>query len=137
MKYISNRNSIILAVTAANIDIANAKSIQFVGSVDPNYHRTIAVLTKLDLMDDGTDATDLLTGKLLKVKLGLIGVANRSYSDTVNNVTIKASIEKEASFLLNNYPAIASRNGTPFLKRRLQDLLMERIKANLPPLQVQ
>lgn len=39
--------------------------------------RTLAVLTKLDLMDHGTDAMDVLTGRVVPVKLGIIGVVNR------------------------------------------------------------
>ena len=43
--------------------------------------RTLAVLTKLDLMDRGTDAYDVLCGRIIPVKLGIIGVVNRSQED--------------------------------------------------------
>lgn len=36
-------------------------------------------MTKLDLMDAGTDAMDVLMGRVIPVKLGLIGVVNRFY----------------------------------------------------------
>lgn len=36
------------------------------------------MVTKLDLMDAGTDAMDVLMGRVIPVKLGLIGVVNRS-----------------------------------------------------------
>jgi hypothetical protein len=39
------------------------------------------VLTKLDLMDRGTDANMALAGNVVKVKLGIIGVVNRSQAD--------------------------------------------------------
>ena len=39
--------------------------------------RTLAVVTKLDLMDAGTDAMDILMGRVIPVKLGIIGVVNR------------------------------------------------------------
>lgn len=39
--------------------------------------RTLAVITKLDLMDAGTDAMDVLMGRVIPVKLGIIGVVNR------------------------------------------------------------
>lgn len=35
------------------------------------------MVTKLDLMDAGTDAMDVLMGRVIPVKLGLIGVVNR------------------------------------------------------------
>ena len=34
-------------------------------------HRTIAVITKLDLMDHGTNARDILLNKLLPLKRGI------------------------------------------------------------------
>lgn len=43
----------------------------------PLGRRTLAVVTKLDLMDAGTDAMDVLMGRVIPVKLGLIGVVNR------------------------------------------------------------
>ena len=49
--------------------------------VDPEGARTICVLTKLDLMDQGTDAMDMLNGLVIPVKLGIIGVVNRSQAD--------------------------------------------------------
>ena len=50
----------------------------------PVGRRTLAVLTKLDLMDHGTDAMDVLCGRVVPVKLGIIGVNNRSQAD-INN----------------------------------------------------
>lgn len=41
------------------------------------------MVTKLDLMDAGTDAMDVLMGRVIPVKLGLIGVVNRSTVFTV------------------------------------------------------
>lgn len=40
------------------------------------------MVTKLDLMDAGTDAMDVLMGRVIPVKLGLIGVVNRSVTFT-------------------------------------------------------
>lgn len=53
LKYITNPNSIILAVSAANADIATSESIKLAKEVDPDGRRTLAVVTKLDLMDAG------------------------------------------------------------------------------------
>ncbi len=53
-KYIANPNSIILAVSPANADIATSESLKIARDVDPDGRRTLAVVTKLDLMDAGT-----------------------------------------------------------------------------------
>uniref|UniRef100_A0A8D0AGW1 Dynamin-1-like protein n=1 Tax=Sander lucioperca TaxID=283035 RepID=A0A8D0AGW1_SANLU len=78
LKHISNPNCIILAVTAANTDMATSEALKVAREVDPDGRRTLAVVTKLDLMDAGTDAMDVLMGRVIPVKLGLIGVVNRS-----------------------------------------------------------
>ena len=49
----------------------------------PDGRRTLAVVTKLDLMDAGTDAIDILCGRVIPVKLGIIGVINRYSLTTV------------------------------------------------------
>ncbi|KAG7173888.1 Dynamin-1-like 2 [Homarus americanus] len=71
--YIGNPNSIILAVTSANMDMATSESLKMSKEVDPDGRRTLAVVTKLDLMDAGTDAIDTLCGRVIPVKLGIIG----------------------------------------------------------------
>jgi dynamin 1-like protein len=56
--------------------------------------RTLAVVSKLDLMDHGTDAYDVLCGRVIPVKLGIIGVINRSQLDIKNKkVQIKYKYE--------------------------------------------
>lgn len=47
-------------------------------SVDPDGDRTIGVVSKIDLMDEGTDALELLQGNLYPLKLGYFGVKCRS-----------------------------------------------------------
>lgn len=61
IKYISNPNSIILAVTAANTDMATSEAIKLAKDVDPDGRRTLAVVTKLDLMDAGIKLITFLT----------------------------------------------------------------------------
>lgn len=50
LKYISRPACIILAVTAANTDLANSDGLKLAREVDPEGTRTIGVLTKVDLM---------------------------------------------------------------------------------------
>ena len=53
LEYVSNPNGVILAVTAANTDLAGSDVLQLARAVDPRGDRTVGVLTKLDLMDPG------------------------------------------------------------------------------------
>jgi len=51
--------------------------------VDPNGERTIGVLTKIDIMDEGTNAIDLLNGRVYPLRLGYVGVVCRSQKDII------------------------------------------------------
>ncbi|CAF0777886.1 unnamed protein product [Didymodactylos carnosus] len=134
MHYITNPNCIILAITPANVDFSTSEAVKFAKEIDPEGRRTLAVLTKLDLMDRGTDAYDVLCGRIIPVKLGIIGVVNRSQEDIHKKKPIEEALRYEAAFLQKNYPSIASRNGTPFLAKTLNRLLMHHIRDCLPAL---
>ena len=90
--------------------------------------RTLAVVTKLDLMDHGTDAYDVLCGRVIPVKLGIIGVINRSQLDIKNKKLIDDSLKDEATYLQKHYPSIASRNGTQYLARTLNRVFITLFK---------
>ena len=136
LSYIKNPNCIILAVSAANNDLATSESLKLAKDVDPEGRRTLAVVTKLDLMDAGTDAVDVLCGRVVPVKLGIIGVVNRSQLDIQNNKSIEDALKDEQTFLQRKYPTLASRNGTPYLTKTLNRLLMHHIRDCLPELKV-
>lgn len=134
LQHISNPNAIILAVTPANTDFATSEALKLARECDVDGRRTLAVVTKLDLMDAGTDAVDVLCGRVIPVKLGIIGVVNRSQQDIINNKSIEDAIKDEALFLQRKYPALAARNGTAFLAKTLNRLLMHHIRDCLPEL---
>ncbi|CAN8006837.1 unnamed protein product, partial [Ixodes pacificus] len=134
LKYIGNPNSLILAVTAANTDFATSEAVKLAREVDPDGRRTLAVITKLDLMDAGTDAIDVLCGRVIPVKLGIVGVVNRSQQDIKDRKPIEEALRDEALFLQRKYPALANRNGTEYLAKTLNRLLMHHIRDCLPEL---
>lgn len=92
--------------------------------------RTIGVLTKLDLMDDGTDAKDILENKLLQLRRGYVGVVNRSQRDIEGKKNIKFALEAERKFFLSHpaYRHMADRMGTPYLQKVLNQQLTNHIK---------
>ena len=63
-EFTSNPNAIILAVTAANHDIVNSDGLKMARAVDPD-ERTVGVLTKVDIMDQGTDCSEVLANKVV------------------------------------------------------------------------
>ncbi|XP_062914146.1 dynamin-1-like protein isoform X1 [Mobula hypostoma] len=134
LRYISNPNSIILSVTAANTDMATSESLKIAREADPEGRRTLAVITKLDLMDAGTDAMDVLMGRVIPVKLGIIGIVNRSQLDINNKKSVADALKDEYAFLQKKYPSLANRNGTKYLAKTLNRLLMHHIRDCLPEL---
>merc|ERR1711939_112060 len=134
LKFITKPNSIILAVTAANTDLANSDGLKLAREVDPEGQRTIGVLTKVDLMDDGTDVVDILAGRIIPLRLGYVPVVNRGQRDIDNKKAITAALENEKNFFENHkaYRNKSSYCGTPYLARKLNLILMMHIKQTLP-----
>ncbi|KAJ6110803.1 Vacuolar protein sorting-associated protein 1 [Penicillium sp. IBT 16267x] len=134
LKYISKPNAIILAVTAANQDLANSDGLKLAREVDPEGQRTIGVLSKVDLMDDGTDVVDILAGRIIPLRLGYVPVVNRGQRDIENKKLIAYALENEKNFFENHkaYRNKASYCGTPYLARKLNLILMMHIKQTLP-----
>jgi dynamin 1-like protein len=87
-------------------------------------------------MDKGTDATDLLDGKTLKIKLGMIGVVNRSEEDIKNHKSIADALKCEKEFIDKTYPRHKDRMGSPYLAEQLNALLKSHISKTLPDLVV-
>ncbi|KAF4585593.1 vacuolar sorting protein 1 [Ophiocordyceps camponoti-floridani] len=134
LKYIGKSNAIILAVTAANIDLANSDGLKLAREVDPEGQRTIGVLTKVDLMDEGTDVIDILSNRVIPLRLGYVPVVNRGQRDIDNKKAISIALEAEKAFFENHkaYRNKSSYCGTPYLARKLNLILMMHIKQTLP-----
>ncbi|KAJ6582816.1 P-loop containing nucleoside triphosphate hydrolase protein [Mycena sp. CBHHK59/15] len=121
MKYISKAACIILAVTGANQDLANSEGLKMAREVDPEGTRTIGVLTKVDLMDAGTDVVDILAGRIIPMRLGYVPVVNRGQRDIDTHKPISYALEKEREFF-ENHPSYRGKSqycGTPFLAHKL------------------
>lgn len=117
LKHISNKNCLILAVTPANIDLSNSDALKLAKEVDPLCERTIGVITKLDLMDEGTDARDVLENRKLPLCRGYIGVVNRSQKQINDKKDILEAKETEREFFKNHkkYRHLANRMGSTYL----------------------
>ena len=133
-EYIAKPNSIILAVSPANVDIVNSEALKLARHVDPLGRRTIGVLTKVDLMDHGTNALDILSGRVYPLKLGFIGVVNRSQQDIQGNKSLAEALKSESDFFKHHpaYRNMANRCGTQFLAKSLNTTLMQHIRERLP-----
>ncbi|XP_019735166.1 dynamin-1a isoform X3 [Hippocampus comes] len=135
-QFVTKDNCLMLAVSPANSDLANSDALKIAKEVDPQGMRTIGVITKLDLMDEGTDAKDILENKLLPLRRGYIGVVNRSQKDIDGKKDITAALGAERKFFLSHpaYRHLADRMGTAYLQKILNQQLTNHIRDTLPAL---
>ncbi|CAD6189138.1 unnamed protein product [Caenorhabditis auriculariae] len=136
LTFIGRETCLILAVTPANSDLATSDALKLAKEVDPQGLRTIGVLTKLDLMDEGTDAREILENKLFTLRRGYVGVVNRGQKDIVGRKDIRAALDAERKFFLSHpaYRHMADRLGTSYLQHTLNQQLTNHIRDTLPTL---
>ncbi|KAG9132548.1 hypothetical protein Leryth_008473 [Lithospermum erythrorhizon] len=138
ISYIKQPSCVILAVTPANADLANSDALQIAGIADPDGYRTIGVITKLDIMDRGTDARKFLLGKVIPLRLGYVGVVNRSQEDIIKNRSIKDALIAEEEFFYSRpvYRDLSDHCGVPQLAKKLNQIFIfvQHIKKVLPGL---
>ncbi|KAF4358568.1 hypothetical protein F8388_014339 [Cannabis sativa] len=136
MTQIRQEKCIILAVSPANSDLATSDALQMAREADPTGSRTIGVITKLDIMDRGTNARNFLLGKVIPLRLGYIGVINRSQEDINKNRSIADALSREETFFRDHpvYSGLPSSCGIPQLSRKLNQILEQHIRMALPSL---
>ncbi|XP_031479312.1 dynamin-related protein 3A-like isoform X5 [Nymphaea colorata] len=136
LSYIKHETCIILAVTPANSDLANSDALQMARIADPDGSRTIGVITKLDIMDRGTDARNFLLGNVIPLRLGYVGVVNRSQEDIIYNRSIQEALANEEDFFRSRpvYHGLSDRCGVHQLAKKLNQILVQHIRRVLPGL---
>ncbi|TYH63023.1 hypothetical protein ES332_D07G161500v1 [Gossypium tomentosum] len=119
--FIEKPNCIILAISPANQDLATSDAIKIAREVDPKGDRTFGVLTKIDLMDKGTNAVDILEGKSYKLQFPWVGVVNRSQADINKSVDMIAARRREREYFQSSpeYSHLAHRMGSEHLGKML------------------
>ncbi|KAK4804336.1 hypothetical protein SAY86_004153 [Trapa natans] len=132
--YVEKPNSIILAISPANQDIATSDAIKLAREVDPTGERTFGVLTKLDLMDKGTNALDVLEGRSYRLQRPWVGIVNRSQADINKNTNMTVARRKEQEYFATSpdYAHLASKMGSEYLAKLLSKHLESVIRSRIP-----
>ncbi|KAL0724558.1 hypothetical protein Bca4012_039157 [Brassica carinata] len=135
--FIEKPNCIILAISPANQDLATSDAIKISREVDPKGDRTFGVLTKIDLMDQGTNAVDILEGRGYKLRYPWVGVVNRSQADINKSVDMIAARRRERDYFKSTpeYSHLTERMGSEYLGKMLSKHLEVVIKSRIPGLQ--
>ncbi|CAG8542082.1 7660_t:CDS:2 [Funneliformis caledonium] len=131
-QYIREPN-IILAVCAADVDLANSEALKSSRKIDPLGLRTIGVITKMDLVEPETGAA-ILRNTDYPLHLGYIGVVCKPPANRNNQKNItSALIQHEDQFFRSNY-VYSQRGiqvGTGTLRRKLMEVLEENMAKSL------
>ena len=138
-KYIQPPN-VILAISAADVDLANSTALRASRRVDPRGERTIGVITKMDLIDPARGA-DILSDTKYPLRLGYVGVVCRIpstptgiFSRPGGNIT-NALVKNENAYFSSHHlefgPDSGLATGTPTLKKKLMHVLEQTMASSL------
>jgi hypothetical protein len=132
--YMSNPRSVMLIVVPCNVDIATQEILERAEDLDPEGIRTLGVLTKPDLIDQGGEGAvvDLLEERKHRLRLGWHLLRNPGQSD-LNAGRCRHAIEAE--FFTKKAPWNSldkEKLGVQALRVRLQAILEDHIRREFP-----
>ena len=135
-KYIQPPN-VILAISAADVDLANSTALRASRRVDPRGQRTIGVITKMDLVTPDRGA-DVLTDKKYPLRLGYVGVVCKipqaglfNRGGNVTNAIVKNENAFFTSHPMQYGPSSELNIGTPTLRKKLMHVLEQTMASSL------
>lgn len=139
-KYIRDTN-IILAISAADVDLANSAALRAAKRVDPKGVRTIGVITKMDLVDP-MDGKEILLNNKYPLRLGYIGVVCRTPPPTSSALFARSTggshlsqVARHEQSYFAGHPELSTAPGIhvgiPQLKKTLQVVLEKSMSESL------
>lgn len=135
LRYVKDPRTIILCVIPANADMTTSDALQMARDLDPKGVRTIGVITKIDIMDRGTNAKRMILGQEVPLRLGYVGVKNRSQQDITDKMRVRKALNEEKLYFSSHpvYSTLPSESlGTHSLTKKLTKVLFTHIKNFLP-----
>uniref|UniRef100_A0A6Q2X3S6 Interferon-induced GTP-binding protein Mx n=1 Tax=Esox lucius TaxID=8010 RepID=A0A6Q2X3S6_ESOLU len=136
LNYIKRKETIILVVVPCNVDIATTEALQMAQQVDVEGTRTLAILTKPDLIDPGAENTilDIVHNRTIPLNLGYVIVKCRGQKQIDENMSIIDAIEDEKEFFKRHlhFSSLEEKTTIINLSRKLTVTLVEHIKISLP-----
>ncbi|KAL8801533.1 MAG: hypothetical protein Q9182_004375 [Xanthomendoza sp. 2 TL-2023] len=138
-RYIQPPN-VILAISAADVDLANSTALRASKRVDPRGERTIGVVTKMDLVEP-TRGASILEDRRYPLRLGYVGVVSRVpqpsgglFSRGSGNITNAITRNENAFFSshpLEFGPESELAVGTTTLRKKLMHVLEQTMASSL------
>ncbi|XP_058622279.1 interferon-induced GTP-binding protein Mx-like [Onychostoma macrolepis] len=140
MKFIEKQETINMVVVPCNIDIATTEALKMAQEVDPDGKRTVAILTKPDLIDTGTEKSilDIVHNKVITLRKGYIMVKCRGQQQINDEIPLEEAAHMERDFFQNHdyFRGLLTENKATIkcLAIKLTQNLVDHIKKSLPQL---
>lgn len=137
-RYMSQKNSIVLAVVSARNRPVMQQVLTEVEKHDKTRERTLGIITKPDLLDEGSydedEFVNLANNREEELRLGWHVLRNRAQAET--HFSDDERDEKEQSFFRERvWCSLPSKNrGVATLRKKLSGILLDHIRRNLPAL---
>uniref|UniRef100_A0A672RC70 Interferon-induced GTP-binding protein Mx2-like n=1 Tax=Sinocyclocheilus grahami TaxID=75366 RepID=A0A672RC70_SINGR len=143
MKFIEKQETINMVVVPCNIDIATTEALKMAQEIDPEGIRTLAILTKPDLIDRGTEKNILavVQNKVIPLRKGYVMVKCRGQQQIDEKIPLVEATQIERDFFQNHdffRPLLDENKATvKCLAIKLTQDLVSHIKKSLPKLDEQ
>ncbi|KAJ8352501.1 hypothetical protein SKAU_G00239770 [Synaphobranchus kaupii] len=138
LHFIQKTETIVLVVVACNVDIATTEALKMAQQVDPEGKRTLAILTKPDLIDRGTEKNvlDIVQNQVIPLSKGYIIVKCRGQKQIDDGVPLSDAIKIERDFFQQHkyFSGLPDEKKATMqcLATKLTHNLVEHIKKSLP-----
>uniref|UniRef100_A0A4W5RKI4 Dynamin-type G domain-containing protein n=1 Tax=Hucho hucho TaxID=62062 RepID=A0A4W5RKI4_9TELE len=136
LKFIKNKRTIILVVVPCNVDIATTEALKMAQEMDPEGTRTLAILTKPDLIDPGAEKNvlEIVHNRVIFLNMGYVIVKCRGQKQIDENMSITHAIEEELEFFRNHehFRSLLreEKATTKCLATKLSNALVKQIKVS-------
>ena len=134
-RYCEDERTIILCVVAANVDITTSEALQKAKAWDPKMIRTVGVVTKIDIMNPGSNCKKLLMNEEVELKFGFVALKNRSQEDIIEKMKVQTGLDEEKQWFMNHpmYRSLPKEcYGADTLTQKLSRIMYAHIRTNLP-----
>uniref|UniRef100_A0A4W5R3X2 Dynamin-type G domain-containing protein n=1 Tax=Hucho hucho TaxID=62062 RepID=A0A4W5R3X2_9TELE len=103
LKFIKNKRTIILVVVPCNVDIATTEALKMAQEMDPEGTRTLAILTKPDLIDPGAEKNvlEIVHNRVIFLNMGYVIVKCRGQKQIDENMSITHSNQTPNVYLFS------------------------------------
>ncbi|KAI1899079.1 hypothetical protein AGOR_G00057790 [Albula goreensis] len=138
LAFVKKTETIMLVVVPCNVDIATTEALRMAQEVDPEGKRTLAVLTKPDLVDKGTERNvlDIVENKVIPLSKGYLIVKCRGQKDIDDKISLSEATLREREFFRNHeyFSPLLNKDKASIqcLANKLTCCLVTNIKSSLP-----